>query len=105
MNDKKNGDDSLQPKDAPSPGIEPKQEMAELPEAGPKDANASVPMTIEKPEAVARPEQQADVEGSPSLSVDREPRTDEAVSSVAVKSVSVKKLQSFFGERPLPAPE
>jgi hypothetical protein len=43
---------------APSTGIEPKQEMAELPEAGPEDASPSVPMAIEKPEAVlyvARP--------------------------------------------------
>jgi DMSO/TMAO reductase YedYZ molybdopterin-dependent catalytic subunit len=37
--------------------------------------------------------------------VDHEPRTDEAASSIGVKSVSVKKPQSFFGERPLPAIE
>jgi DMSO/TMAO reductase YedYZ molybdopterin-dependent catalytic subunit len=62
-------------------------------------------MAIEKPVAVEAIEQQVDADGSPSLSVDHEPRTDEAASSVAVKSVSMKKPQSFFGERPLPAIE
>jgi DMSO/TMAO reductase YedYZ molybdopterin-dependent catalytic subunit len=107
MNYKENGDDSLQPTDIPSTGIGPKQEMAELPEAGPEDANPSVPIAIEteKAEAVEAIEQQVGADGSPSLSVDHETRRDEAVSSVAVKSVSVKKPQSFFGERPLPAIE
>jgi DMSO/TMAO reductase YedYZ molybdopterin-dependent catalytic subunit len=170
MNHKENSDDSLQPKDIPSTDIGPKQEMAELPEAGPEDASPSAPMAgeNEKPEAVEVIEQQVDKDGSPSLSVDREPRTDEvassvaakqelaelpgagpedaspsapmtseneepgavaaieqqvdadgsasllvdheprtdeAGSSVAVKSVSLKKPQSFFGERPLPAIE
>jgi hypothetical protein len=105
MNHQENSDDSLQPKDIPSTGIGPKQEMAELPEAGPEDANHSVPTAIEKPEFVEAIEQQADADGSPSLSEDHEPRTDEAASSVAVKSVPVKKPQSFFGERPLPAIE
>ena len=168
MNYKENSDDSLQPTDIPSTGIGPKQEMAELPEAGPEDANPSVPIAIEKPGGVEAIEQQVDADGSPSLSVDHETRTDEAassvaakqeiaefpeagpedasasvpiaieietaeaveaieqqvgadgspslsvdhetrrdeaVSSVAVKSVSVKKPQSFFGERPLPAIE
>jgi hypothetical protein len=105
MNHKENGDDSLQPKDIPSTGIEPKQAMAELPEAGPEDPSRSVPMAIEieKPEAVEAIEQQADADGSPSLSVDHEPRADDAASSAAMKSVSVKKPQSFVGERPLPA--
>ena len=107
MNHKENGDDSLQATDIPSTGIEPKQEMAELPETGPEDASPSVPMAIEneKPEAVETIKQQVDADGSPSLSVDHGPRTEEAASSVAVKSVSVKKPQSFFGERPLPAIE
>jgi hypothetical protein len=105
MKHKENGDDSLQPKDIPSTGIGPKQEVAELPEAGPEDASPSIPMAIEKPEAVEAIEQQVDADGSPSLSVDHEPRADEAASSVAVKSVPVKKPQSFFGERPLPAIE
>jgi DMSO/TMAO reductase YedYZ molybdopterin-dependent catalytic subunit len=105
MNHKENGDDSLQTKDIPSTGIGPKQEMAELREAGPEDASPSVPMAIKKPEAVEAIERQVDADGSPSLSVDHESRTDEAASSVAAKSVSVKKPQSFFGERPLPAIE
>src|SRR5258707_15466945 len=89
----------------PSTDFGPKQEVAELPEAGPEDASPSVPMAIEKPEAVEAIEQQVDADGSPSLSVDHEPRTDEAASSVAVKSVTVKKPQGFFGEQPLPAIE
>ncbi len=168
MDHKKNCDDSLQPKDKPSTDIEPKQEIAELPEASPEDANPSVPtatenekpeaveaivqqvdadgspsspmdheprsaeaassvaakqemgelaeaspedaspsaqLVIAKPEGVEAIEQQVDADGSPSLSVDHEPRTDQAASSVAVKSVFVKKPQNFFGERPLPAIE
>jgi DMSO/TMAO reductase YedYZ molybdopterin-dependent catalytic subunit len=107
MNYKENGDDSLQPKDIPSAGIGPIHEMAALPEAGPEHANSPVPMAIanEKPEAVEATKQQEDADGSPSPSVDHRPRTDEAASSVAVKSVSLKKPQCFFGERPLPAME
>ena len=163
MNDKQNGDDSLKPQQIPSAGIEPKREIAESLEAGPEDTRPSVPMAIEKPDAVepikqqvdadgphplsldqeprtgeaassvaakqeiaelpeAGPEhppvpvtgqkpetvkaiQQADADGSPSLLVGHEPRTDESACSVAVKPVSVKKPQSFFGERPLPAIE
>jgi DMSO/TMAO reductase YedYZ molybdopterin-dependent catalytic subunit len=105
MDHKESGGDSLQPKDIPSARIAPKQKIAGLQEAGPEDANPSVPMAIEKPEAVEAIKQQADADGSSSLSADHEPRTDEAASSVAVKSVSVKKPQSFFGERPLPAVE
>src|SRR6266481_6213553 len=166
MNHKETCDDSLQPKNTPSTGIGPKQEMAKLPEAGPEDANPSVPIatakseaveateqqlaadrspslsaghepptdeapssaaaiqkTVESPEAgskdarpsvqiaIAKPEgveateQQVDAARSPSSSVDHEPQTDEAASSVAAKSVSVKKPQSYFGEQPLPASE
>ncbi len=43
--------------------------------------------------------------GSPPLSANHESRTDEADSSVAVESLSVKKPQGFFAERPLPAIE
>jgi secreted protein with Ig-like and vWFA domain len=46
-----------------------KQEMAELPKAGPEDANSSVPIAIEKPEAVEAIEQSVDADGSPSSSV------------------------------------
>jgi DMSO/TMAO reductase YedYZ molybdopterin-dependent catalytic subunit len=97
--------DSLQGIDIPSTDIGPEQEIAELPAAGSEDASPSVPMAIEKPEAVEATKQRVDADGSPSLSVDHQPRTDEAASSVAVNSVSVKKPQSFFGERPLPAME
>jgi DMSO/TMAO reductase YedYZ molybdopterin-dependent catalytic subunit len=101
MNSEEKGD-SLEPEDISSTGTGSKLETTKLPEAGPEDANPSVPMAIEKPEAVEAIEQQVDAEGSPSLLVDHEPRTGQAVSSVAVKSVSVKKQQSFFGEQPLP---
>jgi DMSO/TMAO reductase YedYZ molybdopterin-dependent catalytic subunit len=78
-----------------------KQEMAELPEADAEDANPSVPMGIEKSDAVSATEQRVDPDSPPSLLVG-EPRTDEATSSVAVESASVKKPQSFFGEQPPP---
>jgi DMSO/TMAO reductase YedYZ molybdopterin-dependent catalytic subunit len=81
------------PEDISSTSSGSKMETTKLAETGPEDANPSVPVAIEKPEAV---------DGSPSPSVDHEPRTGEAASSVAVKSVSVKKPQSFLGERPLP---
>jgi len=105
MNDKENGDDSLKPQQIPSTGVEPKQEIAESPEAGPEDTSPSVPIAIEKPDAVEAIKQPVDADGSRPLSVGHEPRTDESASSVAVKPVSVKKPQSFFGERPLPAIE
>ena len=80
-------------------------EMAELPEPGPEDANPSVAIAVEKREAVEGIEQPVDADGSPSLSVEHDSRTDEATSSVAAKSVSVKRSQSFFGEQSLPAIE
>src|ERR1700691_2151498 len=101
MNNEEKGN-SLEPEDTSSTGTGSKLETTKLPEAGPEDVNPSVPMAIEKPEAVEAIEQLVDADGSPSLSVDHEPRTKEAASSVAVKSVPVKKPQSFFGERPLP---
>jgi DMSO/TMAO reductase YedYZ molybdopterin-dependent catalytic subunit len=103
MKDKENGDDSLQPKDKPSTGVEPKRETPESPKAGPEGATPSVPIAIEKPKPAAAVEQRGDADGSPSSSGDHKPRTDEANPSVAAKSVSAKKPQSFFGERPLPA--
>src|SRR5580692_2112474 len=105
MKDKKNGDDSLQPKDGPLTGVEPKQETPESPKAGPEGAAPSAPIAIEKPKAGGAVEQRVNEDGSPSSSGNHKPRTDEAASSVAAKSVSVKKPQSFFGERPLPAIE
>jgi DMSO/TMAO reductase YedYZ molybdopterin-dependent catalytic subunit len=105
MKDKKNGDDSLQPKDGPLTGVEPKQETPESPKAGPEGATPSAPKAIEKPKAGGAAEQRVDADGCPSSSGDHKPRTDEAASSVAAKSVSVKKPQSFLGERPLSAVE
>jgi DMSO/TMAO reductase YedYZ molybdopterin-dependent catalytic subunit len=106
MNHKENGDDSVQPKDKPSTGIGSKPEIAKSAAAGPEGANPSAPVAIEneKPEAVEAKEQSADA-GSPSPLVDRKPQTDQPAASVAPKSVSVKKPQSFFAERPLPAIE
>jgi hypothetical protein len=54
MNHKENGDDSLQPKDRPSTGIGPKQETAELPEAGPEDANPSSLAPLRRPRPLKR---------------------------------------------------
>jgi hypothetical protein len=85
MDHKENGDDSLRPKDKPSTGTEPKQEIAELPAPGLEDANPSAPTAVEKPEAVEAKEQQVDADGSPSLLADHEPRTEEAASPVAAQ--------------------
>src|ERR1700723_1962808 len=104
MMDKESGDDSLQPKDKPLTGVEPKQEKPESPMAGPEGSTPSAPIAIEKPKAGAV-EQRVDADGSPSSSGDHEPRTDEANPSVAARSVCAKKPQGFFGERPLPAIE
>jgi DMSO/TMAO reductase YedYZ molybdopterin-dependent catalytic subunit len=98
-------EESLQPKDIPSTGVGPEQEMAELPVAGPEDSNSSIPIAIENPGAIDAIEQQVNADGSLSLSVDHDPGTDETASSVAVESVSVKKPQGFFAEQPLPAIE
>ena len=96
MKDKKNGDDSLQPKDKPSTGVEPKQETPEVPKAGPEGTTPSASMTIEKPRAGGAVEQRVDADGSPSSSGDHKLRTDEATSFFAVRSVSVKKPQGFW---------
>jgi DMSO/TMAO reductase YedYZ molybdopterin-dependent catalytic subunit len=104
MKHKENGDDSLQPKDKPSTGVEPKRETPESPKAGPEGSTPSAPIAIEKPEAGAV-EQRVDADGSPSSSGDHKPRTPEANPSVAAESVSGKKPQGFFGERPLLAIE
>ena len=89
--------------DEAASSVAAKQKTA--PEAGPRDARPSVQMAIAKPEGVEATEQQVDAARPPSSSVDHEPQTDEAASSVAAKSVSAKKPQSFFGEQPLPAIE
>jgi DMSO/TMAO reductase YedYZ molybdopterin-dependent catalytic subunit len=100
MNHKENGDDSVQAKDKPSTGIGPKPEIAKSAAAGPEGANPSAHVAVEneKPETVEAKEQSADADGSPSPLVDR--KTEHPAASVAPKSVSVKRPQNFFAERP-----
>jgi len=105
MKHKENGDDSLQPKDKPSTAVEPKRETPESPKVGPEGWALSVPMELEKPMAGGTVEHRGDADGSPSSLGAHKPGTDEANPRVAAKSVSAKKPQSFFGERPLPAIE
>jgi DMSO/TMAO reductase YedYZ molybdopterin-dependent catalytic subunit len=104
MNSEEKGD-SLEPEDISSTGTGSKLETTKLPEAGPEDANPSVPMAIEKPEAAETIEQQVAADGSSSSSVESAPRTDEVVPPIAVQPVFVKKRQSFFEEQPLPVIE
>ena len=104
MNNEGKGN-SLEPEDIPSTGIAPKQETAELPDAGPEDTTTAAPIAADTPQAVAAAEQSVDADGPPSLSVVQEPQTGEAASSVVEKSVSVAKPQSFFEEQPLPVIE
>jgi DMSO/TMAO reductase YedYZ molybdopterin-dependent catalytic subunit len=101
MNDEEKGN-SLEPEDIRSTATGSKLETTKLPAAGPEDTNPAAPIAAETLQTVEAREQSADADGSPLLSVGHEPRTDEEASSVAVKSVSVKKPQSFFGEQPLP---
>ena len=104
MEDKKNGDHSLQTNDKPSTDIKPKKDIAESRPAAPEDASPSVPIATEAetPAAVGATKQEAAADRPPSLPARYEPRRDEDASPVAAKSVSVKKPQSFFAERPLP---
>src|SRR5882724_7640442 len=60
-------------------------------------------MSIDKKSDSLHPEEIRST-GSP-LSAKCGPRTDGAASSVAVESLSIKKPQGFFAERPLPAIE
>jgi hypothetical protein len=84
MNNEEKGN-SLEPEDIPSTGAGSKLETMKLPEAGPEDTNPAAPIATETPQAVEEIERPVDADGSPSLSVDHEPRTDEAASSVAAK--------------------
>src|ERR1700754_3605343 len=101
MNDEEKGN-SLEPEDISSTATRPKLETTKLPEACPEDTNPTAPIATETPQAVEAIEQSADVDGSPSPSVEPAPRTDEMIPPIAVEPVSVKKHQSFFGEQPLP---
>jgi DMSO/TMAO reductase YedYZ molybdopterin-dependent catalytic subunit len=102
MNSEEKGN-SLEPEDIASTGTGSRLETTKLPEAGPEDTNPAA--SIATPQAVEAIEQHVDADGSPSSSLDHEPRTDEAVPPIAVKSVFVKKQQSFFEEQPLPVIE
>jgi DMSO/TMAO reductase YedYZ molybdopterin-dependent catalytic subunit len=122
MNNEEKGN-SFETEHIPSMGTGPKHETTQLPEVSPEDTNLAAPLVPETPQAAETIAQPVDADGSPSLSVDHELRTDEAASSVAakqemaelpeagpedsvaVKSVSAKKQQSFFGEQPLPIGE
>src|SRR5580692_9815187 len=106
MNDRQNCEDSLLAKGDPSANIAPKQEMADVSEVRHDVANSPAPMATndEKPDTAEATKQHENADGSASPSVDHEPRTAQAASSVAEKSVS-KKPQSFLRERPLPAIE
>jgi len=95
---------SSDPKDVRSSNIEPNQVMAELPEAGSANANSSIPIAIEKPEAVEAPEQEADADGSSSFSEEPGPRTA-VVQPITAEPIPVKKRQRFFEEQPFPAIE
>jgi DMSO/TMAO reductase YedYZ molybdopterin-dependent catalytic subunit len=92
--------------DEATSSVAAKQEIAELPEAGPQEVSSSVPKATEnvKPEAVEATKR-VDADRSPSSSLAHDPPADEPASSVALKSVSVKKPQSFVAERFLPAIE
>jgi DMSO/TMAO reductase YedYZ molybdopterin-dependent catalytic subunit/thiosulfate reductase cytochrome b subunit len=103
MKNKENGDESLRGKDRPSTTTGPKQELGELPEASPEDdSKPTIPVATDTCDAAVAIEQPANTEMSPSSSAGHEPRTDQAASSVPVKSVSVKNQQSLLGEHPLP---
>jgi DMSO/TMAO reductase YedYZ molybdopterin-dependent catalytic subunit len=81
------------------------KERGVLPEAGTEDARCSIPIAIEKPDAVEAIERPADADGSPSSSVKPVPQTGKVVPHIAVEPVIVKKPQSFFGEQPPPVVE
>jgi DMSO/TMAO reductase YedYZ molybdopterin-dependent catalytic subunit len=105
MNDRQNCGDSLPAKGDHSANVAPKQEMADVSEVRHEVANSPAPMATnnEKPDTAEATKQHEDADGSASPSVDHEPRTAQAAPSVASKSVSAKKPQSFLAERSLPA--
>ena len=79
-----------------------KQEIAALPEAGPANAEPSVPTGSNKPTVVATDNRQVDVDGSPSSPIESASRTDEVVPPFAMKPVLARKRHSLFEEQPLP---
>jgi hypothetical protein len=101
MNNEGKGN-SLEPEDIPSVCTGSKLETTKSLDAGPEGANPDVAIAGQTPEAMKAIEQPVEADRLPSLSVGHEPRTDEAASSVAVKSVFVERPQSFFREKSLP---
>ena len=101
MNSEQKGHSS-EPKDTSSSNSVPDQGITGLSGAGPEDANLSVPAAIEKPETVEATEQEADVNGSSSISEEPAPRTEEVVQPVAAQPLFVKNRQRFFAEQPIP---
>jgi DMSO/TMAO reductase YedYZ molybdopterin-dependent catalytic subunit len=104
MNDEEKGN-SFEPEDIRSTGAGSKLETTKSPEAGPEVVNRSLPMAEGKAEAAEAIEPRAEAGGSSSSSVEPAPRTDEVVPPTAGEPVFVKKRQSFFEERSLPAIE
>ena len=104
MNSDEKGNSSEQ-KVMPSSDLEPNPVMAELPGTGPKGADPSIPIGIEKPETVEATEHEADTEGSSSLIVEPAPRTEDVVQHIAAEPYFLKKRQSFSEEQPFPAIE
>lgn len=95
--------DSFEPKDSPSLRTELKQEVAALPEAGPKEANPSALTPPEKIETAEATEQQVNGDGSHSTPREPAPKPDDVPSPNIVKPVPPEKQRRFFEERPLPA--
>ena len=91
---------SPEPEDIASTGNGSKLETTKLPKAGAEETRP--PIATETAQSMEEIEQPVDAAGSPSSSVDHEPRTNEAASSVALKSFAVTKLQSSFEEQTLP---
>jgi DMSO/TMAO reductase YedYZ molybdopterin-dependent catalytic subunit len=84
MNNEEKGN-SLEPENIATTGTGSRLERTTLPLAGREDTNFALPIAAETLQAVEVVEQPAGADGSPSSSVDHEPRTDEAASSVTAK--------------------
>jgi DMSO/TMAO reductase YedYZ molybdopterin-dependent catalytic subunit len=93
LNNKKDGADSLPPKDIPSTSTESKQEIAKLPKSGSEDAKPAIPTVTKEPGVAAATERQVEADGPHSSSV--EP-------ALVVEPVSVKMHPGFFEEQPSP---
>jgi DMSO/TMAO reductase YedYZ molybdopterin-dependent catalytic subunit len=98
-------DSSLEPEHIPSTCTGSNLEATKLPEVGAGDTNPAAATATEIPQAVEAIEQEVDVDGPPSLSVDPAPRTDDVVPLSAVEPVFLDKRQSFFEEQPPPVVE